>query len=93
MLYSDYLNFNLKNEKLTSLDVKIESQLRKEKATSKAWQIQINKIEDDAPKEMKALLDEKDKVILSLKKKLKMHAIEDPQTAELVALEHEKEDF
>jgi hypothetical protein len=36
---------------------------------------------------MKDLLDEKDKVILSLKKKLKMPTREHPHTAELVALE------
>jgi FtsZ-binding cell division protein ZapB len=36
-------------------------------------------------------LDEKDKLIQSLKKKLKMSTIEDPQIAELVALEQEKE--
>jgi hypothetical protein len=93
LLYSDYLNLNLKNEKLTSLAAKLEGQLRQEKEASKAWQIQIKKLEVDGPKEMKALLDEKDKVILSLKKKLKMPATEHPQTAELVALEQEKEAF
>jgi FtsZ-binding cell division protein ZapB len=91
--YSDYLNFNLKNEKLTSLVTKLEGYLRQEKAASKAWQIQINKIEVDGPKEIKVLLDEKDKVILNLKKKLKMIATEHPWIAELVALEQEKESF
>jgi FtsZ-binding cell division protein ZapB len=42
---------------------------------------------------MKVLLDEKDKVILSLKKNLKILATEHPQTAELVELEQEKESF
>jgi hypothetical protein len=88
--YSYYLNFNLKNEKLTSLVTKLEGYLRQEKAASKAWQIQINKIEVDGPKEIKVMLDEKDKVILNLKKKLKMLATEHPWIAELVALEQKK---
>jgi hypothetical protein len=37
LLYLDYLNFNLKNAKLTSLATKIEGHLRKEKEASKAW--------------------------------------------------------
>jgi hypothetical protein len=36
---------------------------------------------------VKSSLDEKDKLIQSLKKKFKMSAIENPQIAELVALE------
>jgi hypothetical protein len=39
LLYSDYLNFNLKNAKLTSLAAKLEGHLRQEKAASKAWKI------------------------------------------------------
>jgi predicted nucleic acid-binding Zn-ribbon protein len=39
------------------------------------------------------LLDEKDKVMLNLNKKLKIPAIKHPQTAELAALEHEREAF
>jgi predicted nucleic acid-binding Zn-ribbon protein len=42
---------------------------------------------------MKSLLDEKDKMIHSLKKKLKMPSTKHPQTTELVALEQEKETF
>jgi hypothetical protein len=93
LLYSDYLNLNLKNEKLTSLVVKLQGQLRQEKEASKAWNIQIKKLEVDGPKAMKSLLDEKDKVIHSPKKKLKMLVTEHPQTAELGALKQEKEAF
>ena len=75
------MNFNLKNEKLTSLASKLEGQLRKEKTTRKAWKIQIKKLEVDGPKSMKALIDEKDKGILSLKKKLKIPATEHPHIA------------
>jgi hypothetical protein len=42
---------------------------------------------------VKSLLDEKDKIIHSLKKKLKMPTTKHPQTTELVALEQEKETF
>jgi hypothetical protein len=42
---------------------------------------------------VKSSLDEKDKLIQSLKKKLKMSATEHPQTTELVSLEQEKEAF
>jgi hypothetical protein len=42
---------------------------------------------------VKASLEEKDKMIQSMKKKLKMSATEHPQTTELVALEQEKETF
>ena len=42
---------------------------------------------------MKASLDEKDKMIQSLKKRLKMSPIDHPQTTKLTALEQEKETF
>jgi hypothetical protein len=42
---------------------------------------------------VKSSLEEKYKLIQSLKKKLKMSAIEHPKTIELVALEWEKEAF
>jgi hypothetical protein len=80
LLYSDYLSLNLKNSKMTSLVAKLEGQLRQEKATNKAWQTQIKRLESEGPQGLKSLLDEKDKIIQSLKKKLKMHATEHPQT-------------
>jgi hypothetical protein len=42
---------------------------------------------------LKASLDEKDKMIQSLKKRLKMAPTDHPQIAELATLEHEKEIF
>ena len=50
-------------------------------------------MEFEGPHGVKASLDEKEKMIQSLKKKLKMSATEHPQTAELAALEQEKETF
>jgi hypothetical protein len=48
-------------------------------------------MESEGPQGVKSSMDEKDKLIQSLKKKLKMFAIEYPQTTELVALKQEKE--
>jgi hypothetical protein len=42
---------------------------------------------------VKSSLEEKDKLIQSWKKKIKISAIENPQTIELVSLEQEKEVF
>jgi hypothetical protein len=42
---------------------------------------------------VKSSLDEKDKLIQILKKKLKISAIEHPQKTDLVSLEEEKEAF
>jgi hypothetical protein len=50
-------------------------------------------LESEGPQGVKASLDEKDKMIQSLKKKLKMSSTEHPQTTELAALEKEKETF
>jgi FtsZ-binding cell division protein ZapB len=50
-------------------------------------------LESKGPQGVKGSLDEKDKIIQGLKKKLKMSPIEHPQTTELVDLEQEKETF
>jgi hypothetical protein len=42
---------------------------------------------------VKASLEEKDKMIQSMKKRIKMSAIEHPQTSELATLDQEKETF
>jgi hypothetical protein len=80
MLYSDYLSLSLKNSKLSSYAMKLEGQLRQEKASSRAWQTQVKRLESEGPQGLKSSLDEKDKLIQSLKKKLKMSATEHPQT-------------
>jgi hypothetical protein len=80
LVYYDYLSLSLKNSKMTSLVAKSEGQLGQEKATNKSWKTQIKRIESEGPQGVKSLLDEKDKIIQSLKKTLKMSAIEHPQT-------------
>jgi hypothetical protein len=44
-------------------------------------------LEAEAPQGLKSSLDEKDKLIQSLKKKLKMSGTEHPKTTKLVSLE------
>jgi predicted metal-dependent hydrolase len=93
MLYSDYLSLSLRVSRLTTHALKLDGQLKQEKASSRAWQTQVKRLESEGPQGVKSSLDEKEKMIQSLKKKLKMSATEHPQTTELAALEKEKETF
>jgi HPt (histidine-containing phosphotransfer) domain-containing protein len=80
MLYSDYMSLSLKNSKFSSYAMKLEGQLRQEKASSRAWKNQVKRLESEWPQGVKSSLDEKEKLIQSLKKKMKMSSIENPQT-------------
>ena len=91
MLYSDYLGLSLKNSKMSSYAMKLEGKLRQEKESIRAWQTQFKRLESEGRQGLKSSLDEKYKLIQSLKKKLKMFSIEHPKTKELVALEQENE--
>jgi hypothetical protein len=93
MLYSDYLSLSLRVARMTTHTLKLEGQLRQEKASSRAWQTQVKRLESEGPQGVKDSLDEKDKMIQSMKKRLKMSSTEHPQTIELTALEQEKETF
>jgi hypothetical protein len=93
MLYSDYLSLGLRVARLTTHALKLDGQLKQEKASSKAWMTQVKRLESEGPQGVKASLDEKDKMIQSLKKRLKMSPTDHPQTTELTALEQEKETF
>jgi len=55
--------------------------------------MQVKILESEGPQGVKASLEEKDKMIQSLKKILKMSPTDHPQTTELTALEQEKEIF
>jgi hypothetical protein len=87
MLYSDYLGLSLKNSKMSTYAIKLEWKLRQEKASSMAWKTQVKRLESEGPQGVKSSLEEKDKLIQRLKKKLKMSAKNHPQTTERVALE------
>jgi hypothetical protein len=93
MLYLEYLSLSLKVSRLTTYAFKLDGQLKQEKASNKAWQKQVKILESEGPQGIKASLDEKEKMIQSLKKKLKMPPTEHPQTTELASLEQEKETF
>ena len=98
ILYSDLLKSYLSKIKLEEKVSKLEDQIRREKAASKGWRTQAKKLESDLigaglstsdKKANKKLLDEKDKLIESLQKKLKGTPAEHPQTEEIVVIQAE----
>lgn len=75
---------------------KLEEHLKKQKAMGKAWQTQIKKLDSDlmevglkpgSQKIVKTLLDEKDKIITSLKKQLKIPMEDHPQIEKFLSLQ------
>ena len=100
ILYSDLLKSYLSKIKLEERVSKMEEQIRREKAASKGWKTQAKKLEGDLisagstttdKKANKKLLDEKDKIIESLQKKLKGTPAEHPQTEEIIVIQAEKD--
>ena len=80
--------------------IKLEEQIKREKVASKGWKTQAKKLEDDLinsgstttdKKTNKKLLDENDKLIESLQKKLKGTPAEHPQTEEIIVIQAEKD--
>ena len=78
----------------------MEEQIKREKVASKGWKTQAKKLEDDLinsgstttdKKTNKKLLDENDKLIESLQKKLKGTPAEHPQTEEIIVIQAEKD--
>ena len=95
ILYSDLLKSYLSKIKLEEKVSKIEERIKREKAASKGWKTQAKKLEGDLinagsttadKKANKKLLDEKDKLIESLQKKLKGTPTEHPHTEEIVVI-------
>jgi hypothetical protein len=78
MLYVDYLSLALKVERLTTHALKLDGQLKQEKVSSKAWMTQVKRLKSEGPQGVKSSLDEKDKMIQSLKKRLKMSPTNHP---------------
>ena len=102
MLYYDLLHMSLNKNKFENKVDRLEKQLKKEKVMSRSWQTQVKTYENELiavgvqPKEkqlVKKLLDEKEKVIKSLKKQLKNPVKDHPQTEELVEFHKERDDF
>ena len=94
VLYSDLLKSYLNKIELENKVAKLEEQVKREKVTSKGWKVQVKKLENDlisqGPKDKenkasKNLMDDKDRQIESLQKKLKMPVTDHPQTDEIMA--------
>ena len=95
VLYLDLLKSYLRKIKLEEKVSNLEEQVKREKVASKGWKTQAKKLESDLisssstpadKKSSKKLLDEKDKLIVSLQKKLKGTPTEHPQTEEIVVI-------
>jgi len=80
MLYIDYLSLALKVARLTTHALKLDGQLKQENVSNKAWMTQVKRLESEGPQGLKASLDDKDKMIQILKKRLNMSPIDHPQT-------------
>jgi hypothetical protein len=101
-LYFDLLNSYLSKIKLEEKVIKLEEQVKRERAASKGWKTQAKKLEVDLvnlssvpakKKSNKKLTDEKDKLIKSLQKKLKGVPLDHPQTEEILVIQAEKEEL
>ena len=82
--------------------IKLEEHIQKEKDASKGWKVQVKKLEVDLVaqgsnanenKATKKLLDEKDKQIENLQKKLKFSTIDHPQTKEILVYKKKCDDL
>ena len=60
--------------------MKLEGTLSQEKEYNISWQTQVKRLEYEGPLGLKSSLEEKDKLIQSLKKNLKMSTTKNPQT-------------
>ena len=99
VLYSYLLRSYLSKIKLEEKVIKLEEQIKRERAASKGWKTQAKKVEADLvnlssipakKKSNKKLIDEKDKFIESLQKKLKGTPVDHPQTEEILAIQAKK---
>jgi len=80
MLYSYYLSLILRVARLTTHTLNFEGKWRQEKNSSRAWQTQVKILESEGPQGVKYSLDEKEKMIQIMKKRLNMSATEHLQT-------------
>ena len=96
ILYSDLLKSYLNKNKLEAKVIKLEEQIKREKVACKGWKTQVKKVETDLvnlgskPNEKKSnkkLIEEKDKLIETLQKKLKNSTTDHPQTKEIMVIQ------
>jgi chromosome segregation ATPase len=90
----------LSKTKLEEKVIKLEEQVKREKAASKGWKTQMKKMEADlgnlgsVPAEKKSnkkLIEEKDKLIESLHNKLKGVPSDHPHTKEIMVIQTEND--
>ena len=102
VLYSNLLKSYLNKSKLESKLTKLEEQVRRERVASKGWKVQVKKLEadlvaqgskDKESKATKKLLDEKDKQIENMYKKLKIYVIDHPQTDAILVYKKKNDDL
>ena len=100
VLYSDLLKSYLNMTKFENKFAKLEEQLKSKKEASKGWKVQVKKLENDLvvqgsqdreSRNTKKLLDDEDKQIESLQKKLKMKVTNHPQTYEIITFQKKNE--
>ena len=75
----------------------LEEKIKRARVASKGWKVKVKKLEADLvaqgskendKKSTKKLMDEKDKQIENLKKKLKFSAIDHPQTRDILVFKN-----
>ena len=101
-MYSNLLSSYLSKTEFEEKVIKLEEQVKRERAACKDWKAQAKKLEVDlvnlssVPAEKKSnkkLIEEKDKLIESLQKKLKGVPSDHPQTEEIVVIQAEKKEL
>ena len=100
ILYSDFPKSYLSKTKLEEKVIKLEEQVKREKVATKGWKTQVKKMEVDLvnqglvraeKKSNKKLIEEKDKLIESLQKKLKGVPFDHPQIEEIMVIQTEND--
>ena len=95
VLYSDLIKSYLNKQKMEEKMEILEQKNNRIKAFAQAWKGRVKQLEADLlaktsdadrKKEMKKLLDEKDRLIEELKKKLKLEPADHPNTKEFMSL-------
>ena len=97
VLYSDLLKAYLNKIKLENKMVKLEEQMKRERAAPKGWKVQVKKLEADLvaqeskagdKKATKKMVEDKGKQIEALQKKMKLSIIDHPQTREILVIQN-----
>lgn len=97
ILYSNLLKSYLNKMKLENKMVKLEEKMKREKDAAKGWKVQVKKLETSLAsqeskvgdkKATKKMLEDKDKQIESLQKKMNLSITYHPQTEEILVIQN-----